>query len=201
MRVITAIGHAGIKTPSGEYKLIPTLAAIATLDNPVQMYSDLTALDTPHEERVEIAHAVIMACSNDSSIARWLGQREVSKPRMRKGVITRTYSSVYIDAAHSVAIAEQLLFHGMVGKIERRAASISESDYTNTFDPLEWVSAVVAHLGLSEADAWNMTMTSILSALKTKFPPTEKQKALEKFQDEKADFDEWYKSIYGSTEN
>lgn len=201
MKVITAIGHAGIKTPDGEYKLVPTLAAIASLDDPVQMYKDLTDPFTPHDNRIQIAYAIIIGCSNKNGIEKWLGQKETAKPRMRKGVITRTYSDVYIDAAHAFAIAEQLLFHGMVGKIKRRSVSVSEGDYTDTFDPLEWVATVVAHLGLSEADAWNMTMTSVLSALKTKFPPSEKQQAIEKLQDDKADFDEWYKSIYGSTEN
>lgn len=201
MSVITAIGHVGIKTPNGEYKLVPSLAAIASLNNPAQMYNDLVSPKTEHERRMEIAHKIILACSNDKALKKYLGRQLACKPRMRRGVITKTYTNVYVDDIHAFAIAEQLLYHGMVGKVKRRASSVKESDYTNTFDPLEWVAAVVAHLGLSEADAWNMTMTSILAALKTKFPPTEKEKALERFEDEKEAFDEWYKSIHGSLEN
>lgn len=197
MRAITSIGQVGIKTPSGEYLLTPSLAAIASLKEPVDLYTDLLSQDTPHEYRMEVAHQVILACSSDRSISKWLGLQLVGKPRVRKGVVIKTYGDVYIDDIHAVAIAESLLFHGMVGKIERRASTAAETDYTDTFNPVEWVAAVVAHLGLSEADAWGMTMTSVLAILKTKFPPSEKQKALDNLQDNKAAHDEWYRSIYG----
>ena len=195
--IITAIGQVGISTPSGQYTLTPSLAAIASMTDPVEMYSDLTSTDTPHEWRVQVAHDVIMACTDDKSINQYLGMRQIGKPRLRKGVVVRKYSSVYVTDAHAVIIAENLLFHGMIGKIEHKTTP-SVSDYTATFKPIEWMAAVVAHLGITERDAWQMTMTSILSALKTKFPPSEKEKARANFTPEsKAEHDEWYASIYG----
>lgn len=195
--IITDIGQVGISTPSGQYTLTPSLAAIASMTDPVEMYSDLTSPNTPHEWRVQVAHDVIMACVDDKSIKQYLGMRQIGKPRLRKGVVVRKYSSVYVTDEHAVIIAENLLYHGMIGKIEHKTTP-KESDFTSTFKPIEWMTAVVAHLGIAERDAWQMTMTSILSALKTKFPPSEKEKARANFTPEaKAEHDEWYASIYG----
>lgn len=195
--VITSIGQVGIKTPDTHYILTPSLAAIASLDEPTDLYLDLVAPDTPDAYRVQVAHDVITACSNDKSITRYLGMQRRGKPRMRNGVVTTQYTSAYVDDLHAVAIAESLLFHGMVGKVEHKAPPSGDA-YTNKFNPLEWVCTIVAHLGLSERDAWGMTMTSALNMLKTKYPPSEKEQARAKYTPEaKAAHDEWYASIYG----
>ena len=195
--VITAIGQVGIDTPTKKYILTPTLSAIASLDDPVETYLDLADNNTSHEWRVQCAHNVILACSDDKSISQYLGLQVVGKPRLRRGVVVRRYNEHYIDDVHAVCIAESLLYHGMVGKVEYKAP-VSSDAYSNEFNPLQWVSAVVAHLGLSERDAWGMTMTSILNAMKTKYPPSEKEVALAKYTPEsKAAHDEWYASIYG----
>ena len=195
--VITAIGQVGIDTPTKKYILTPTLAAIASLDDPVETYLDLADNNTSHEWRVQCAHNVILACSDDKSINQYLGLQIIGKPRLRRGVVVRQYNEHYIDDVHAVCIAESLLYHGMVGKVEYKAP-VSSDAYSNEFNPLQWVSAVVAHLGLSERDAWGMTMTSILNTMKTKYPPSEKEVALAKYTPEsKAAHDEWYASIYG----
>lgn len=195
--IITDIGQVGISTPNGQYKLTPSLAAIASLSNPVELYAELVSPETPHEWRVQVAHDVIIACSDNKDIRQHLGLRRKGKPRLRKGVLYTTYSSNYVDDTHAVCIAESLLYHGMVGKVEHKSAP-SEDSYTNEFKPVEWMASAVAHLGVSEADAWQMTMTSLLTALKTKFPPSEKEKARANHTPEaKAAHDEWYASIYG----
>ncbi len=195
--IITDIGQVGISTPSGQYILTPTLAAIASLKDAVDLYLDISDPSTPHAWRVECAHRVIIACSNDKSISQFLGMQVQGKPRLRRGVLVKNYSPVFIDDIHAVCIAESLLYHGMVGHVEHKAPPSGEA-YSSTFDPMTWVSAVVAHLGLSERDAWNMTMTSVLNAMKTKYPPSEKEKAKANFTPEtKAAHDEWYASIYG----
>lgn len=194
---IVDIGHVGIKTPSGLFTLIPSLAAIASLDDPVDMYSDLVSPDTPHEWRVQVAHDVIEACADRDGISEYLGLKPIAKPRIRNGVKTTQYRTVYIDDVHACAIAESLLFHGMIGRVEIKAKP-RESDFTNVFDPQQWAMAAMSHLEISERDAWSMTMTSILNALKTKYPPSEKQKALDNYDEEKALDDAFYESIYGS---
>jgi hypothetical protein len=193
---IVDIGHVGINTPSGRFTLVPSLAAIASLDDPVDMYSDLVSLDTPHEWRMVVAHDVIKACADRQGIDEYLGLRPISKPRIRAGVKTTKYRPVYIDDIHACAIAESLLFHGMIGKVEIKAKP-KDSDVTSTFSPQQWAMAAMSHLEISEGEAWSMTMTSILNAFKTKYPPSEKQKALDNYDEEKALDDAFYESIYG----
>lgn len=195
--VITSIGQVAIGTPDKRFILTPSLAAIASLANPVEMYSDLLSPETSHEWRVEVAHAVLVACSDDKSIKDWLGLKLASKPRLRKGVLIKVYRDVYVDDLHAVVIAESLLFHGMIGKIEHKKEP-ADSAYSNHFEPLEWVSSIIAHLGVSEHDAWQMTMTSVLSALKTKFPPSKEEKQINEIDENKVEFDSWYESIYGA---
>ena len=197
MPIITSIGHVGIKTPVAHFKLIPSLARIATLTAPTEIYTSLIHPDTDRESRLNAAYSVILACTNDDRIKPFLGRQMIGKPRMRNGIVTKTYSDVFVSDVHAVAIAESLLFHGMIGEVKVRPQADTESSYTNVFDPLEWVAALVAHLGISEKSAWSMTMTSALSALKAKFPPSEKQKMIDNIDKDKAAHDEWYRSIYG----
>lgn len=195
--VITGIGQVGITTPTKRYVLTPSLAAMASIVDATDKYLDLLSPDTAHEWRVQIAHDILTACSDCPTIVNYLGIQKVGKPRLRNGVLTTRYNSVYVSDAHAIVIAETLLYHGMVGKVEHKAAPSGEV-YTSKFDPLEWVSAVVAHLGLSERDAWGMTMTSVLNAMKTKFPPSEKEQARQKYTPEsKAADDAWWESIHG----
>ena len=195
--VITSIGQVGITTASKRFILTPSLAAIASLTDPVDLYLDLASTDTPHQYRVELAHQVLMACCPDKSLAQHLGMQPVGKPRMRGGVISRSYRSDYVDDVHAVCIAESLLFHGMVGKVEH-ATPPSGDAYSSSFDPLQWVASGMAHLGLSEKDVWGMTMTSLLNALKVKYPPSEKEQQRAAYTPEaKAEHDAWYESIYG----
>ena len=195
--VITSIGQVGITTADTTYILTPSLAAIASLTDPVDLYLDLSSTDTPHAYRVELAHRVLLACCPDKSLAQHLGMRPVGKPRMRGGVISRRYRSDYIDDVHAICIAESLLFHGMVGKVDHVAPPSGDA-YSSTFDPLQWVASGMAHLGLSEKDVWGMTMTSLLNALKVKYPPSEKEQRRAAYTPEaKAEHDAWYESIYG----
>nr|WP_220125272.1 DUF6246 family protein [Pseudomonas aeruginosa] len=49
----------------------------------------------------------------------------------------------------------------------RRAELLGE------FVAREYVATAIAHLGLSEREAWSMTMTGLIGALRAKYPPTE----------------------------
>ncbi|HAL6144581.1 TPA: hypothetical protein RUT62_000890 [Escherichia coli] len=76
-----------------------------------------------------------------------------------------------------VTLARHCMLHGLIGdgpeedKVEDR-----EGEYTPTFDVLTFVYSAVAHLGLSENEAWSMTMTGYRAAVRAKAPP-EEQKA------------------------
>lgn len=194
--VITKIGQAAIKTPSGTFILKPSLAAMANLANPVETYKILHDPNADPAGILQAAYDVLLACSDNPEIKQYFGRQQVGKPRIRGNKKTTTYTDVFIDDIHAICIAQNLMFHGMVGKVKMTRVP-KESDYSADFDPVEWMAAVIAHLEISESEAWQMSMTSILAALKTKFPPTEKEKAQAKALEEKAEFKEWYESIYG----
>lgn len=195
--IVTSVGQAAIKVLGKEYILTPSLAAMSEIENPLEVHQILNKPEHDFNERLELAHHVILTCSNDKGIKQYLGRQQIGKPKIRNGVKTTNYTTVYIDDIHAICIAQDLMFHGIIGKVVIKRAT-KESDYSNEFNAVEWMAAVVSHLEVSETEAWKMTMTSILAALKTKFPPSEKEKALLEYEQEKAAFDEWYNSIYGS---
>lgn len=194
--VITNIGQVAIKTPSRTFILTPSLASISKLKNPIETYTILNTLEQATSELLQAAYDVLLACSDSDEIKKYFGRQLIGKPVIRGNKITKKYTDVFIDEIHAVCIARSLIHHGMVGDVKTDRPA-KESDYSSEFDPLDWVSAIIAHLNMSERDAWQMTMTSILAALKVKFPPSEKEIAAQKAIEEKAAFDEWYKSIYG----
>lgn len=195
--VITSIGQVGIKTPAKKYTLTPSLAAIATLNNPVEIYSKVTGDNTDPEERLAAIHSVLLACSDCDTIQDYLGQAVTDEWEDSAGRTVRQYRANYIDDVTAACLAESLLFHGMVGKVQFRKR-VKSSDKGPEFDPLQWMALAVARLEIPERDAWAMTMTSIMAAMRAKFPPDEKEAALEDFTDESQDeFKKWYASIYG----
>lgn len=193
---ITNIGQVEIKTPTRTFTLTPSLAAIAKLKDPVATFESLNSPELWEPDVLSAAYDVLLACSDSDEIKNYFGRRQIGKTIIRGNKYTRNYTDIFIDEIHAVCIARGLLFHGMIGDVKTDRPP-KESDYSDEFDPLQWVAAIIAHLQINEVDAWQMTMTSILAALKMKFPPSEKEIAAQKAIEQKAEFDAWYKSIYG----
>lgn len=76
-----------------------------------------------------------------------------------------------------VILANLMLNNGMNGKpsafMMRRAKTSKVKQ--SLFDPLEFVSSAVCHLGLSFDDAWNLTMIQLQRAIENKFPEDKKK--------------------------
>ncbi|MDF3863460.1 DUF6246 family protein [Pseudomonas denitrificans (nom. rej.)] len=78
------------------------------------------------------------------------------------------------DVAHIIPLARCLLRHGVTGAIPplpRRADE--EPEYLREFVARDHVALAIAHLGLSEREAWAMTMTGLVSSMRAKFPQIE----------------------------
>ncbi|GDQ62899.1 DUF6246 family protein [Escherichia coli] len=74
-----------------------------------------------------------------------------------------------------ITLAQHCMYHGLIGDgQEEESGEIQEGEYKPTFDILEFVYSAVAHLGLSESEAWNMTMTGYRAAVRAKTPPDER---------------------------
>lgn len=76
-----------------------------------------------------------------------------------------------------VILANLMLNNGMNGKpsafMMRRAKTSKVNP--SLFDPLEFVSSAVCHLGLSFDDAWKLTMIQLQRAIENKFPEDKKK--------------------------
>lgn len=90
-----------------------------------------------------------------------------------------------------IIVAQSLMKHGLIGDIKRTADPTSMSEYTKEFDAKEYVATAVAHLGVSIKDAWAMTMTSLVGALQSKFPPEPSKYMSEERENELM---EWFES-------
>ena len=91
------------------------------------------------------------------------------------------YSPGLLPMADIVAIAKTLVRHGVLGDAAptetiEDVRPAEKDDYLSEFHAVSYASAAVAHLGMSELQAWNMTMTGFIAAMRAKFPPSEKDK-------------------------
>lgn len=76
-----------------------------------------------------------------------------------------------IPIEDKLVLAQHLLKHGLIGEIAPKKIN-DDTDYSNEFHAKKFVYLAVAHLGMREIDAWNMSMTAFQEAMEAKFPST-----------------------------
>lgn len=189
MRVITQIGEVGIKINGEEFLLRPSLLAMSQLENPVATYADLhgqTGADAIRDAAID----VFKACCN-KDISPFIGMQQIGKTRVRSNgdggyIETKIYTDSYIDDIHLVAIAHSLIYHGIIGDAPKRPVSpdTPKPKYSDKFDAAAYATTAMAHLGMSSADAWNLTMTELLLAFHAKFPPSQEDLARQEALDD-----------------
>ena len=74
-----------------------------------------------------------------------------------------------------IVLAQHLITHGVLGD-QPPAAGEGQGEYSPRFDARSWVYMAMAHLGVSESEAWGMTMTGLRAALAAKYLQKEKPK-------------------------
>ncbi|EOJ7560210.1 DUF6246 family protein [Escherichia coli] len=183
------IGQCAVTVAGVKYVFTPSFAAMAKIANNmdlVQAFAIIHGSKYParlpvdkdlrnrilarcYGEVVQTSVLVLKACA-DSDISHLTGECKITpsgKLKLRHGIIP-------VDDV--ITLAKHLLFHGLIGDgPENKAAEQpQEGDYTPAFDVLEYVYSAVAHLGLSESEAWNMTMTGYRAAVRAKTPPEAK---------------------------
>ena len=176
MRAITSIGEVGITAGNRQFLFRPSFQAMAQLDNPVESYALLFQPEYSGEnenmrKRVErsrfiAATNVMQACCEDD-IGILIGYTGNTIHTWRMGLMP------FKDCVH---IARSLITHGLIGKVEKEDYE-DKGEYSDKFQPEKFVSVAVAHLGMSEREAWNLTMTGFILAMRAKFP-NEKTKSL-----------------------
>jgi len=166
--VLTQIGEIGISFEGREYKLRPSLYAMTQIGEPVEIvrvYASVMS-EQPHAEQFDDALAVIYACSEDD-LAELYGGHGVTEGGLK-------YVPGLAPAEHVLPLARCLMKHGITGalpELPRKAGQ--EPEYVKEFDARAHVSLAIAHLGMSSAEAWQLTMTELVGALRAKFPPVE----------------------------
>ena len=185
------IGQCAVTVAGVGYVFTPSLAAMAKIENSIDLvqafaivhggkYPSRLPVGTEFRNRilarcygemVQTSMLVLKACT-DSDISHLIGTCEITprgKLKLRHGII---------PVEDVITLAKHLLFHGLIGDgpENRVAEQPQDGDYTPVFDVLEYVYSAVAHLGLSESEAWNMTMTGYRAAVRAKTPPEARNK-------------------------
>jgi len=185
MRAITSVGECGVSLGETDYIFRPSLAAIDSLGSPSEIVSKFGILFSApkinpfwpvpayrawEREVMATAYDVLMACC-DADVTPLLGH---------VGSRWGSFVPGAMPSQDMVHIARCLMRHGIVGvKPEGRLLAKPKEEYVPEFRPREFVAQAIAHLGLSSAEAWNLTMTEFSGAMQSKFgkpetlPPTE----------------------------
>lgn len=152
------------------HSLLPSLYAMSQLGEPseiVEMYAMLMTdqvTQVGKREQFRAALGVIHACA-DSDVTDIFGY---INERMKYVVKMAPMSDILVLGRH-------LIQHGVTGVLPPLPRADRDDDrgrYTPEFVARDHVAAAVAHLGVSEREAWGMTMTGLVSALRAKYPPS-----------------------------
>ena len=183
MQVLTDIGEMGVQVGERYVKFRPSLAAMARLGTPKEIVETFVTvcgapplsgnpvLDEPRVKawrRDQFSHAVnvLYACTDDA--IDWLVGYVNERYRYVRGAL---------PLADIVGLAAGLLKHGVLGDIPPEATrGAKKEDYLSEFKARDFAAAAMAHLGATEAQAWDMTMTSYIIAMRAKFPPAKDAK-------------------------
>ncbi len=160
--ILTDIGEVGVHAGERTHVLRPSLYAMSRLGEPAEIVALFVSVMGEAPAMAD-ALAVLYACSEDD-LSPMFGAMEIQCDRV-------VYVPGLADPAQIIPIARCLLRHGVTGALAPlpRAAG-DEPEYVQEFDARAHVALAMAHLGIRERDAWQMTMTSLVGALRAKFP-------------------------------
>ncbi|HCL5283988.1 DUF6246 family protein [Salmonella enterica] len=186
--IITDIGHLSIRSAEREYVLRPTFQAMTRIGSPERIIEVMAAvfgsrypqhrilnawiaraaIARGYAETVSAAATIMQACC-DEDITPVIGEYRIQasgKLFMRAG---------RLPPNELVILARHLMTHGVLGD-QPPVVGEGKGEYSPRFDARSWVYLAVAHLGVSESEAWGMTMTGLRAALAAKYPQKEKPK-------------------------
>ncbi|MCO7643270.1 DUF6246 family protein [Pseudomonas sp. S 311-6] len=161
--ILTEIGEIGITAGNQHYKLRPSLYAMTQIGDPqeiVRVYASVMS-EVPHKDQFDDALVVVFACAEDD-LSGLFGARQGDGMKYVPGAA---------PPEHVIPLAQCLLKHGIVGALPPLPRKADEEpEFVKEFDARAHVSLAIAHLGMSSAEAWQMTMTELVGALRAKFP-------------------------------
>lgn len=179
MMILADIGEVGIHTEGATYVLRPSLYAMSQLGTPseiVHIFAEVM-YDFPsrNDDQLITASGVLYACAVDD-MPPIFGGAEVIENREKPLESAVRYKAGIVPEEHILPLARCVLKHGITGAIPPLPRRHDEEpEFLTEFNAREHVSIAVAHLGCSEREAWDMTMTSLVGALRAKYPPDDKK--------------------------
>lgn len=195
MRVLTDIGEVGLHLDGDSIVLRPSLYAMTKLGGPAELVARFALIHSPppyyeisprlrrglneatirENERLFRNHArqvfwscweVLAACADGQDISRFAGT-----PGDKYG----SYRVGAMPTGDIIHIARALMQHGIIGRSLKEIDGDEDSPkpdgetFAKEFHAAQYVALAMAHLGMPEDAAWNMTMTSFVKAMRAKF--------------------------------
>lgn len=162
--ILTEVGEVGVQAGEARHVLRPSLYAMSQIGTPAEIVSVFAAVMAEPPSVID-ALGVVYACCEDD-LTDLFGY--VAPNPDGAGLI---YQPGRAPVEHVVHLARCLLKHGITGALpELPQRPGEEPEFVKEFDARAHVALAMAHLGMSERDAWNTTMTALVGALRAKFP-------------------------------
>lgn len=188
------IGECVVSTRDQDYFFRPSFTAIASIGEPseivqtfYELHRDPTApLLTAAKEAfglypswlvehirrpqflkpaIYAAMTVLQACC-EKDITPLIGELVPS----RSGRWGMVYRKGALAQEEMILIARSLITHGIIGKAKIRQLQRHEGSKSTGFDAFSYISAARQHLGMSRAEAEQLTMTEFQIMLNAKYP-------------------------------
>ncbi|HFG1952586.1 TPA: DUF6246 family protein [Vibrio cholerae] len=196
--ILTEIGEIGVHYKGNTYILRPSLYAMSQLGSPKEILESYALIMSEFSDRkmrwrqFREALSVVNSCCEDdlSDVFGYLNER-------------RKYVKKAASMSDILAIARSLMQHGITGAQEPIKRKDKESHYVKEFKAQDHVALAMAHLNIPEDKAWAMTMTSLVAALRAKFPQQESKEPGSKAptKDEHEATMEWFEKVQRKRES
>lgn len=187
MKAITDIGQAVIRAAGKEIFLNPSFLAMSRIGTPEQIVDAFVKVHAGHYPKHRIADIQTLKAANARCFAEMAAAAANVVRHCSEGDIAEIIGSYSVTTAGRllfkpgslpvedvIQLARHLILHGVMGDQPPEDFEGKKGEYSDKFDVRSFVYTAVAHLGMSESDAWNMTMTSFRAAMNAKFPQKEK---------------------------
>lgn len=196
--ILTDIGEVGVHVGNDVYVLRPSLYAMTRIGPPgyiVEAFAAVMAEGlTGRAAEIQLGYAfeVLQSCT-ETDIELLIGSYEHTDHALGGRFV---HTPGLIPPKEMLLLARCLMRHGVTGSVEPlpreedEEEDDDEKDFTSEFDARKHVANAIAHLGMSEKEAWNTTMTALVDALRVKFPVVKDENKIKGKAPSKSDYDD-----------
>lgn len=220
MRVITSIGEQGLELTDGRCaKMRPSFYAMTQLGEPSEIVEKFVVIhsgpDQVQDMRTDTDGAKALSSQINQRLSRkhWRDMLFLSWEIMQAcseedltpfigcpGSRYGSYRMGPMPASDMLVFARALMRHGVIGPMPKKTAEQLEAEaklprdkskFTQEFHAINFVSKAVSHLGVSESEAWDMTLTGFAAHWQAKYGEQKEQRHSEEHDDTMA----WLKKV------